>query len=130
MSVFHGVLYLHIAAVVISVLFMVVRFFWICRQSPKLQEKWVRISPHVTDTVLLLTGIILTIAGQCYPFTEAGNWLTEKLFGVIIYILLGFIALSKRRRAPAIRWIAFLLGMGCITWVIDVAIIKVPLVLG
>ena len=31
------------------------------------------------------------------PFTEDGAWLTEKLFGVIIYIALGFIALGRRR---------------------------------
>jgi uncharacterized membrane protein SirB2 len=31
------------------------------------------------------------------PFTDKGAWLTEKLFGVIIYIVLGFIALGRRR---------------------------------
>jgi uncharacterized membrane protein SirB2 len=35
------------------------------------------------------------------PFTEEGTWLTEKLFGVIIYIALGFIALGRRRRAAS-----------------------------
>jgi len=32
------------------------------------------------------------------PFTDKGAWLTETLFGVIIYIVLGFIA--RRRYRP------------------------------
>ncbi|MDI8746423.1 SirB2 family protein, partial [Salmonella enterica subsp. enterica serovar Montevideo] len=40
--------------------------------------------------------------------TESGSWLTEKLFGVIIYIVLGFIALDYRQaRSQQARFIAF-----------------------
>ncbi len=30
------------------------------------------------------------------PFTDKGTWLTERPFGVIIYIVLGFIASGRR----------------------------------
>ncbi len=50
-------------------------------------------SPHCSsDTLLLLKRRRVTCAITHYlPFTQdSGAWLTEKLFGVIIYIALGF----------------------------------------
>jgi uncharacterized membrane protein SirB2 len=63
-----------------------------------------------------------------FPFTEEGTWLTEKLFGVIIYIVLGFVALGRRRpRSQQSRFVAFLLALVVLCIIVKLAITKVPL---
>ncbi len=57
----------------------------------------------VIDTLLLLSGIGLIVKTHILPFTESGSWLTEKLFGVIIYIVLGLLPRLGCRRARAAK---------------------------
>jgi uncharacterized membrane protein SirB2 len=95
-----------------------------------LQKRWVKIMPHVVDTLLLLSGVALIFITHFYPFSPQGTWLTEKLFGVIIYILLGFVALSKRPRSQTMRWLAFILALGCLYLIVKLAMTKIPLLLG
>lgn len=111
MTTFQAVKYLHVATITISISLFVLRYWWQFRKSPLRLQRWVGIVPHVNDTVLLLTGVILVVWTRYYPFTQQGTWLTEKLFGVIIYIVLGFIALGKGRRSQQVRWFAFLLAL-------------------
>jgi uncharacterized membrane protein SirB2 len=99
MNLFNAVLYLHIACVVVSVSLFVLRYWWSWSGNRLLDQRWVRIAPHCSDTLLFLSGAGLMAITHYLPFTEEGTWLTEKLFGVIIYIALGFIALGRRRRA-------------------------------
>lgn len=121
---------LHILTVLLSVTLLVVRFFWLCHQSPRLQQRWVRIVPHINDTVLLLSGVALVMITHFYPFSPQGAWLTEKLFGVIIYIALGFVALSKKPRSQPARWAAFVLALICLVMIVKLAVTKVSLLLG
>lgn len=95
--------YLHLLTVVISITLFVLRFFWKCRGSAMLEKRWVKITPHINDTLLFISGIVLILITGFYPFSPQGTWLTEKLFGVIIYILLGYVALGKRTRSQNIR---------------------------
>ncbi|MDU7868353.1 MAG: SirB2 family protein, partial [Pantoea sp.] len=95
--------------------------------SAMLSRRWVRILPHANDTLLLLTGISLVMITHCYPFTPQGSWLTEKLLGVIIYIALGFVALSRRPHTDRTRWIAFLVALIALVMVIKLALSKMPL---
>jgi uncharacterized membrane protein SirB2 len=95
-----------------SITLFVLRFFWKWAGSAMMQKRWVKIVPHVVDTLLLLSGISLIFITHFYPFSPQGTWLTEKLFGVIIYIALGFVALSKRPVSQKPRWLAFMLALG------------------
>lgn len=82
----------------------------------------------IVDTVLLLSGIALMVKAHILPFTEHGTWLTEKLFGVIIYIVLGFIALDYRRaRSQQARLVAFPLALVVLYIIIKLATTKIPL---
>jgi uncharacterized membrane protein SirB2 len=87
---------LHLLTISLSITLFVLRFFWKWAGSAMMQKRWVKVVPHVVDTLLLLSGISLIFITHFYPFSPQGTWLTEKLFGVIIYIALGFVALSKR----------------------------------
>ncbi|BDH45613.1 siroheme synthase [Salmonella enterica subsp. enterica serovar Choleraesuis] len=120
--------HLHILTVIISVSLFILRYWWQYRNSPMSQRRWVRVIPHINDTLLLLSGVALVMITHFYPFTPQGAWLTEKLFGVIIYIVLGFVALGRKSpRNHQLRWIAFLLGLVVIYVIVKLATTKVPL---
>ncbi|EOE3541167.1 TPA: SirB family protein [Klebsiella pneumoniae] len=128
MNLFTAVLYLHIATVAVSVGLFVLRYWWMYHQSPLLNQRWVRIAPHCSDTLLFLSGAGLMAITHYLPFTEDGAWLTEKLFGVIIYIALGFIALGRRRpRSQQSSFIAFLLALVVLFIIIQLAITRIPI---
>ena len=118
---------LHLLTVIVTISMFVLRFFWLRTGSAMLSRRWVRILPHANDTLLLLTGISLVMITHFYPFTPQGSWLTEKLLGVIIYIALGFVALSRRPRTDRTRWIAFLVALIALVLVIKLALSKMPL---
>ncbi len=92
-----------------------------------LARRWVRILPHVNDTLLLVTGVMLVLITHFYPFSPQGSWLTEKLLGVIIYIALASVALSRRPRTDRTRWIAFSVAAIALVIVISLAVSKMPL---
>lgn len=117
----------HLLTVAITITMFILRFYWLQAGSAMLQRRWVRIVPHLNDTLLFISGILLVAITHFYPFTPQGNWLTEKLFGVIIYIVLGVIALGRRPRASKVRWIAFLVALVVIAVIIKLATSKMPL---
>ena len=68
-----------------------------------LESRFLRIAPHVVDTVLLASAAALTLVLHQYPFVDA--WLTAKLAGLVAYVVFGSIAI-RRGRTPAVRAIA------------------------
>lgn len=127
MATYFAFKHIHILTAFLSVSLFILRYWWQYRGSTMSTKRWVRIVPHVNDTLLLVSGVVLVFMTHFYPFTPQGAWLTEKLFGVIIYIVLGFIALGRRPRSQQVRWIAFLLGLVVIYIVIKLATTKIPL---
>ncbi len=63
------------------------------RQSALIHNKWLKIAPHVVDTLLLLSAVALTWRIHQYPLID--SWLTTKVLGVLLYIGLGFATLSE-----------------------------------
>ena len=118
---------LHMVTVTLTVIMLLLRFFWLQTGSAMMQRRWVRIVPHLNDTLLLLSGAWLVAITHFYPFTSQGAWLTEKLFGVIIYIVLGFIALGRKPRAQKVRWIAFIVATAMLVLIYHLATTKMPL---
>lgn len=118
--------HLHILTVIITATLFLLRFFWQRSGSAMMKRRWVRIVPHVNDTLLLLTGVSLVLITHFYPFTPQGSWLTEKLLGVIIYIALGFVALSRRPRTDRTRWVAFVIALLALVIIIRLAVTKMP----
>lgn len=119
---------LHLICVALSVSLFVARYWWRYCGHALAAARWTRIVPPVIDTLLLLSGIGLIVKTHILPFTESGSWLTGKLFGVIIYIVLGFIALDYRQaRSQQARFIAFPLALVVLYIIIKLAITKIPL---
>ncbi|MCL2918093.1 SirB2 family protein [Shewanella litorisediminis] len=111
--------HLHLTLVAISVIFFVVRFVLKLRESALLQKKVMRIAPHIIDTCLLLSGLLMCFLIKQYPFVDP--WLTEKILAVVAYILLAIMAM-KSNRNKFFRFFAFL---GAIAWVVYAAKIAV-----
>jgi len=123
----------HIVVITVSIVLFILRFFWKWANSLIAQKRWVKIVPHIIDTFMLISGIWLVIITHFYPFSSQGSWLTEKLFGVIIYIALGFMALGSGKngsRSQKTRWVAFILALGCLYLIVKLAMTKVPLLMG
>ena len=117
--------YLHVSCVILSYALFLVRGVWMMRSSPLLAQRWVRIVPHVVDTVLLASAIAMAILIRQYPFTAP--WLTAKLVGLIAYIALGMIAL-KRGRTRGVRLTAWIAAQLVFFYIVAVAVNKNPLV--
>ncbi|WP_178113101.1 SirB2 family protein [Acerihabitans arboris] len=130
MSAYMAIKYLHLTTVGITITLFVIRFYWRWRGSPWLTRGWVRVTPHINDTLLLITGATLIILSGLSPFSANGRWLLDKLVLVVVYILLGFVALGKHTRREKIRWLAFICGLACLYTIYRLASSKLPLLTG
>jgi uncharacterized membrane protein SirB2 len=103
---------LHLATIAASLALFVLRGFWMMASSPRLKARWVRIVPHVNDTLLLASGISLAVLIEQYPLVH--GWLTAKLVALLLYIGLGTVALKrgKTRSQRIAAWGAALLVFG------------------
>ncbi len=96
------ILKLHITCALISISGFVVRGIWMLRDSPRLRARWVRIAPHVVDTLLLVTGLVMVFRLRLYPGQQP--WLTAKLIALVVYIALGMVALKRGRTKARRAW--------------------------
>lgn len=95
--------HIHLTAVGLSFALFALRSFWMLQDSPSLKKRWVKIVPHIIDTVLLVSAISLAVLLQQYPFVD--GWLTAKVLALLAYIGFGTIAL-KRGRSRKVRLLA------------------------
>ena len=123
MSAYLLVKYLHVACVVLSLAGFAARGELMLRDSPWLNARWVRIAPHVVDTVLLASAAWLAWFLQQYPFVHP--WLTAKTVGLLAYIALGMVAL-RRGRSKRTRAVCFVLALAAAGYVVSVALTRDP----
>ena len=113
--------FIHLFAVSTTVILFILRYVWMMVESPLLQKKWVKILPHIVDSVLLASAIVLAIQISQYPLVHA--WLSVKVFALLIYIVLGSIAL-KRGKTKGIRVAAGIFAITTFTYMLSVATTK------
>ena len=116
--------HLHLTTVALTFCLFIVRGVWMLIDSPRLQQRWVRIVPHLIDTALLASAIGLTLILGQYPLAD--GWLTAKVFGLIVYIILGSIAL-KYGPTKTIRVVAWLAALMVFGYIVSVALTHTPL---
>lgn len=115
--------HLHMLCAAISIVGFIVRGALRIQGSALLQNKFVKIAPHIVDTVLLLSAIGLAITIQQYPFVS--GWLTAKLIGLFVYIFLGVVTLRIARTQP-VRIVAYLAAIAVFFYIGTVAFAKTP----
>jgi uncharacterized membrane protein SirB2 len=108
----------HVGSVVVSAAGFVVRGLLMLAASPLPAQRWMRIAPHVVDTVLLASAIALAALLHQYPFVD--GWLTAKVLALLAYIVLGSIAL-KRGPTRSIRAVAWIGALMVLAYIIAVA---------
>jgi uncharacterized membrane protein SirB2 len=119
--------HLHMTFAVISIFLFVFRFCLLEFKVGWVTARWLKIVPHVNDTLLLVFAIVLSMTIQQYPFSN--GWLTEKLILLVVYILFGFYAL-KLGKTATVKRIAFVLAVATFALILYVARTKTPLLLG
>lgn len=117
-EMYQPLFYIHVTSAILSIAFFTLRGAWMISGSALLHSPLVRITPHVIDTILLASAICLTILIGQFPFEQ--GWLTAKLFALLLYILVGSIAL-KRGGTRKIRIFAFALSLCIVLYIVSVA---------
>ena len=97
---------------------------WMLAGSHMLARKGVRIAPHLIDTLLLASAIVLATWSGQYP--GAQPWLTAKLAALVGYIVLGSVAL-KRGQTRQQRLAAFIEALALFAYIVAVAVTKRPI---
>jgi len=110
---------LHISLVLISFASFLSRVALLQFNQTVLQTTWLKILPHIIDTLLLLSGIFLVMQGSWYA-GEYG-WLVAKMVALIAYIGLGMMVMHKQGKT---RWLAFAGAISCYAYILSVAISK------
>lgn len=115
---------LHISCAALSITGFFIRGIWMIQQSPQLSQRWVKIAPHIIDTILLASAIALALHWQLSPLQQP--WLMAKIIALIAYIGLGTLAL-KRAKTRQLQISCWLLALLCFGYIVSVAITKSPM---
>ena len=91
---------IHVTFVALSFAGFFIRGIWMLRGSPVLQQRWVKITPQLVDTVLLVSAIILAVQLRFSPMEQP--WLMAKIIALLAYIgWTGCIAIWPNQTYPS-----------------------------
>ncbi|WJW75457.1 SirB2 family protein [Thiohalobacter sp. IOR34] len=113
--------FLHLGCVALTLGLFLLRGLWMLQASPRLQQRWVGILPHVVDSTLLAAAIGMLLVARMSPLDHP--WLLAKITALVVYVLLGSIALKRgaSRQVRLRAWLAALLVFG---YIVSVAVSK------
>ena len=114
----------HVTCVVLSGLGFALRGWWMLNDSSLLRARLTRVVPHVVNTLLLGSALVMAWQSSQYPFAQ--GWLTAKFFGLLAYILCGTMAL-KRARTKGRRVVFLVLALLAYAYIVVVALTRNPL---
>lgn len=115
---------IHILTVVISISGFIFRGILRFRHSGLANARWLKILPHVNDTILLVSALLLlNQAGFSLLHTA---WLQAKIIALFAYIILGFIAF-RLGESEGVRLAAWLTAILVFSYIVGVALTKNPL---
>lgn len=115
--------HLHMSFAILSGLLFLTRGIMMVAGSALLQKRLLRIAPHVIDTLLLASALMLVFIGSQYPFVQ--DWLTAKVLALVGYIAAGSVAL-RQGRSKAVRIGAFVTALLLFAYILKVAVTKQP----
>jgi uncharacterized membrane protein SirB2 len=113
--VYFALKHIHLGCAALSLGLFMLRGAWMFSGSPLLDSRFARVVPHVIDTMLLASAIGLMLVIRQYPIVQ--GWLTAKVVGLLVYIVLGTIAL-KRGRTRLQRSVAFFAALAVFAWIV------------
>ena len=116
--------HVHIGCAILTIALFVLRGGLMLAESTWQRNVVLRYLPHVVDTVLLTSALMLATVIHQYPFST--GWVTMKVVLLVVYIVLGSIAL-KRGRTKSIRVAALAAALVTIGFLVTVARAHHPL---
>ena len=115
--------YVHEGSAFLSLMSFTVRGIWAMKASALLHRRWVKVVPHVIDTILLASAIALVWQLGGLETIGTQSWLVAKIVALAAYIVLGSIAL-KRGRTRRTRIAAFVAAIAVFSYIVSVAVTK------
>lgn len=115
--------HLHMTFALLSFLGFTLRGIWMLMESDLLRRRWVKILPHINDTLLLLSALVL--AGMMGLSPGAHPWLLTKIIALFVYIGLGVLAFRHPKKA--VRTGAWLAALVVFLYIVSVAFSKHPM---
>jgi uncharacterized membrane protein SirB2 len=115
---------LHITCVMLSYTLFFIRGLWSIQASPNLQRRWVKVLPHIVDTLLLGSAVAMAWVIGLSPFTTP--WLAAKIIALLLYMVFGTIAI-KRGKTQQIRLSAWLAAQLVFLYIVLTAVAHDPL---
>lgn len=113
----------HVLLALLTAASFCLRGYWMLVGSPLLGARWTRILPHTVDTLLFLTGLGMAFGLGISPVAQP--WLAAKLVAIVLYVVLGSLAL-KRGRSYGQRVLALALSLLVLAYVFAVALTRDP----
>ncbi len=126
MTFYEIVKYIHVTAITLSISGFIIRVILKFNDSPYQTRYWFKKLPHKVDIVLLASALTMVYIMGINPLTT--YWLAEKITGLLIYILLGMVAL-RWGKTRNIRMIAAGAAVLVFSYIIYVAHYKTPAVI-
>ncbi|MCL5050420.1 SirB2 family protein [Aliidiomarina maris] len=120
----------HMTMAILSLVLLVIRFLLAVRRPDALNQKFLKIVPHVIDTLLVVS--IITILMHVDISVYPSGFIGEKALFFIVYIVFSVLTiLSLRGRVTAkLKFPAFVLAIVSWLWLVHVAFSKAPMLLG
>lgn len=112
---------IHMWSAALSISGFVLRSYWMMSRPQRLQRRWVKILPHVIDSIFLLSGVALFYLLNLLLMQNA--WLQIKLVALVGYVVLGTLAL-KRGRTMRVRITASVLAVLTFGYIVGIALAK------
>lgn len=108
--------HIHMTLAIITILGFLFRSVLMFKQSPMLQKKWLKITPHIIDTFLLGTGIALWATWYGAVFQP---WIIAKIIMIVLYI--GFGIVTFKTQSKGLRGLMFTLAIASFATILYVA---------
>lgn len=114
----------HVTFAALSVGLFVVRFLCSMNQAAILRHRWMRVLPHVIDSLLLACGLTLMTMLGAWP--QRTPWLAAKLVALGFYIGFGVLAFRWSGRRVW-RYLFAGLAVAAFAYIVLVAVTKTPM---
>jgi uncharacterized membrane protein SirB2 len=111
----------HLVCAALSFSGFFIRGIWMAIDSPRLQQRWVKVTPHVIDTLLLASAVMLILQWPAPLLSQ--NWLIAKIIALLVYIAAGMVAL-RWGKTKSMRISAWLFGLLIFSYIVSVAFSK------
>ncbi|MCD8513386.1 MAG: SirB2 family protein [Nitrincola sp.] len=95
----------HIALAFFTIIFFAFRFLLNELSPHMIQHRFFKTAPHIIDTLLLATGVMLAWIYKVTPLDAL--WFLVKIVFIFLYIICGFIAMKSRSRNKRISSAVF-----------------------